>query len=38
MLASAGQDEMIKLWDVATGECVNTLRSERPYEGNAMCD
>jgi WD40 repeat protein len=26
-------DETIKLWDVATGACVHTLRSPRLYEG-----
>ncbi len=24
---------MVKLWDVSTGECLKTLRSNRPYEG-----
>ncbi|MGK7948404.1 MAG: WD40 repeat domain-containing protein [Xenococcaceae cyanobacterium] len=33
ILASASQDETIKLWNVETGECLNTLYSERPYEG-----
>ncbi|KST67303.1 hypothetical protein BC008_29390 [Mastigocoleus testarum BC008] len=33
ILASGSQDETIKLWDVETGECLKTLRSERPYEG-----
>jgi WD40 repeat protein len=32
-LASGSQDEMIKLWDVKTGECLKTLTSERLYEG-----
>lgn len=32
-LASATEDETIKLWDVLTGECLKTLRSPRPYEG-----
>ncbi|MBD2005780.1 hypothetical protein H6F63_21600 [Trichocoleus sp. FACHB-40] len=32
-LASGGHDETIKLWDVETGECIKTFRSERPYEG-----
>ncbi|MDJ0595092.1 MAG: NB-ARC domain-containing protein [Pleurocapsa sp. MO_226.B13] len=33
ILASGSQDETIKLWNVETGECINTLRTERPYEG-----
>ena len=32
-IASTSIDETIKLWDVKTGECINTLRSLRPYEG-----
>ena len=24
---------MVKLWDAQTGSCLNTLKSERPYEG-----
>ena len=32
-LASGSHDEMIKLWDVLTGECLKTLSSFRPYEG-----
>ncbi len=31
-LASGSQDETIKLWDVQTGECLKTLRPDRPYE------
>ncbi|WP_416676948.1 hypothetical protein [Egbenema bharatensis] len=31
MLFSA--DETIKLWDVQSGKCLNTLRADRPYEG-----
>jgi uncharacterized protein with WD repeat len=31
-LASAGEDETIKLWNLKTGECQNTLRSPRLYE------
>ena len=33
IIASGSQDETIKLWNVETGECLKTLRSERPYEG-----
>ncbi|MBW4506954.1 MAG: hypothetical protein KME64_10625 [Scytonematopsis contorta HA4267-MV1] len=33
ILASSGQDETIKLWDVETGKCLKTLVSEKPYEG-----
>jgi WD40 repeat protein len=32
-LASSSSDETIKLWNLQTGECWKTLRSERPYEG-----
>ena len=32
-LDSSSQDETIKLWDVRTGECLKTLRADRPYEG-----
>jgi WD40 repeat protein len=31
-LASAGEDETIKLWNLKTGECQNTLRYPRLYE------
>jgi WD40 repeat protein len=30
---SGSNDETIMLWDVSTGECLQTLRSDRPYEG-----
>ena len=30
---SASFDETIKSWDITTGECLNTLRVPRPYEG-----
>jgi WD40 repeat protein len=33
ILASGSQDETIKFWDVQTGECLQTLKAERPYEG-----
>jgi WD40 repeat protein len=33
VLASGGQDETIKLWDVKTGECKKTLIADRLYEG-----
>ncbi|KST61780.1 hypothetical protein BC008_06970 [Mastigocoleus testarum BC008] len=33
ILASSSADETIKLWDVKTGECLKTLRTDRPYEG-----
>jgi WD40 repeat protein/transcriptional regulator with XRE-family HTH domain len=32
-LASASQDETIKVWNVETGECIKTLRGDRLYEG-----
>lgn len=32
-LANGSWDETIKVWDVKTGECLRTLRPERPYEG-----
>ncbi|MCL1475265.1 NB-ARC domain-containing protein [Argonema antarcticum] len=33
ILASASEDGTIKLWDVSTGDCFDTLIPERPYEG-----
>nr|WP_309228868.1 hypothetical protein [Microcoleus sp. FACHB-831] len=33
ILASGCDEETIKLWDVNAGECLQTLRSDRPYEG-----
>ena len=32
-LASGSTDETIKFWDIQTGECKKTLRSDRLYEG-----
>jgi WD40 repeat protein len=32
-LISGSQDETLKIWDLKTGECLKTLRVERPYEG-----
>ena len=32
-LASVSEDETIILWVVKTGECLKTLRCDRPYEG-----
>ncbi len=31
-LASGSDDGTIKLWDVQAGTCIQTLRSDRPYE------
>ena len=33
LLASGSADETIKLWHLETGECLKTLRADRPYEG-----
>lgn len=33
LLISGSSDETIKWWDVATGDCLATLRAPRPYEG-----
>ncbi|HEY9656859.1 MAG TPA: hypothetical protein V6C65_00240, partial [Allocoleopsis sp.] len=32
-LLSGSADETIRLWNVPTGECLKTLRVDRPYEG-----
>ncbi|WP_416670725.1 NB-ARC domain-containing protein [Egbenema bharatensis] len=32
-LISSSFDETIKVWEVATGQCLHTLRTPRPYEG-----
>ncbi|MFB2917471.1 NB-ARC domain-containing protein [Aerosakkonema funiforme] len=33
IVASGSEDGTIKLWDANTGNCLNTLIPERPYEG-----
>jgi WD40 repeat protein len=33
ILASGSTDETIQLWDINTGNCLKTLRADRPYEG-----
>ncbi len=32
ILASAGEDGTIKLWDLQSDKCLNTLVSDKPYE------
>jgi len=32
LLAGGSEDEAIRLWNVQSGECIRTLRSDRPYE------
>ncbi|NJM54884.1 MAG: hypothetical protein HC841_02200, partial [Verrucomicrobiae bacterium] len=32
-IASGSRDETVKLWDVRTGDCMATIRAQRPYEG-----
>lgn len=32
MLASGSRDDTIKLWGIKTGECLKSLRRNRPYE------
>jgi WD40 repeat protein len=32
LLVSGSQDKTIKLWDVAIGECLKTLRADRLHE------
>ena len=33
MLASASEDETIRLWNASTRECLNVLKTKKPYEG-----
>jgi len=33
MVASGGEDETIRLWNIETGVCIKTLKAERLYEG-----
>ena len=33
ILASGGEEDMIKLWDTQSWQCVDTLRLPGPYEG-----
>jgi hypothetical protein len=33
MLATGSEDETIRFWQVETGECLQLLRTDRPYEG-----
>jgi WD40 repeat protein len=33
ILASAGYDGTVKLWDIRLGECLRTLRPPGPYQG-----
>jgi WD40 repeat protein len=37
-LTTGSQDETIKLWTLETGECFQTLKAERPYEGMNITD
>jgi WD40 repeat protein len=32
-IATGSEDETIRLWDISTGDCLQTLRADRPYEG-----
>jgi WD40 repeat protein len=32
LLASGGDDGMVKLWEPGSGTCLHTLVSDRPYE------
>ncbi len=31
-IVSGSHDETIKIWDIKTGKCLKTLKSDRPYE------
>jgi WD40 repeat protein len=33
ILVHGSQDDVIKLWDMETGECIKTLKVDRFYEG-----
>ncbi len=33
LLASAGHEGIIHQWDIHTGECIRSFRTEKPYEG-----
>lgn len=33
ILISGSFDETIRFWDFQTGECLQTLRTPRPYDG-----
>jgi WD40 repeat protein len=37
-LASGDEAGAIKLWDIHTGECIQTLKGDRPYEGMNIKD
>ncbi|MBE9044554.1 pentapeptide repeat-containing protein [Pleurocapsales cyanobacterium LEGE 10410] len=37
-LASSSDDETIRLWNVATGECLKIMRAKRPYEHMNLTD
>lgn len=37
-IVTGSTDETIKLWDVQTGECLKTLRSDHPYEGMKIAE
>jgi len=37
-LASASQDDEIRIWDLWLGHCQQTLRPDRPYEGMTLRD
>ena len=33
ILASGSADQIVRLWDIKTGECLKTLKTPRLYEG-----